>query len=346
MTSLQAFGNMTMNGGTISDGLFTVTGTITVKSGTINADATLTGAALFDKESSTTVTLNGNVFAASTTVNEGTLDVYGALTSGVTVNSAAIFKTEAGSTVTGSVDNYSTATSTLAGQVVDGGTTGISVYAGTVIVTSPNGPDDGAALTVGSLAATAFAPTAMEESIFLHGLTDGDSSDSDTGPVTDNGLTIVQETVGAGTAVLNALMSVRYPESASLAALSGSQKVQLAGDFNSIVFWAIANSGDSSVDLSPQTTSMPRSGNTSKAWARPRRRTTTCGRRLTIIRGAEPASQFATRSSITSPRTILVEPRFSTIPSALGFHSRVWNQGRQAPAGGRFAAESPRTSSD
>ena len=108
-----------------------------------------------------TLTLSGSSdnCPGGTYVQGGALQVNGTLNSDILVSNAAVLSTGANSTVFGSIENDSSATSTINGQVQDLTTNGfvpaagLTVTAGIVKVTAANGLADGSNLTVGDAAA-------------------------------------------------------------------------------------------------------------------------------------------------------------------------------------------------
>ncbi len=187
-----------------------------------------------------------------TIVSSGELDLKGAcvLASSTVTVAGGTIQTDAGTVIQGGIVYYSTSTvaSTINGQVQDGaGTGGLTLYAGRLIVTSPNGLADGSDLSVGANVELAFALPMNGQGLDSNLSTateDAFGSDSDSTPVTDNGLNQFHEVLAAGMAVLNALMPLRYPISSSLSELSPSEVLQLCGDYISMTVGAYAANGN------------------------------------------------------------------------------------------------------
>jgi hypothetical protein len=136
---------------------------------------------------------------------------------------------------------------------------GTNVFNGTTIITTVAYFPDGTNLNVGALAAKAFpAPIVGDgsesSSESNRSILTLDDSGSGTGPVVDNnGLTQLQALKVVGQQAFTALMLVRYPTSTSLAALTGTQQIQLADDFSAIVDAAAANNGGTWDSMSEST---------------------------------------------------------------------------------------------
>ncbi len=195
----------------------------------------------------------GNVsIVGGTYVKGGTLQVDGTLDSDVVVSDPAVLNTSGGSTVNGSIENDSTITSTIQGAVNDNvyngqaDNAGLTVTAGTTVVTEANGLADGSNLYVGSGLGTF---NTVDPGQFVGGhYGDGDSdgggggSGGSSGPVLDNGMNEVQEIEKSGNDALAAIATVVYPGQ-TFTSLSTSQTLNLCSSELTIVVDAIADNG-------------------------------------------------------------------------------------------------------